>query len=162
MKTTMKHKLLAIGILALVLCATVPAAATAKPTTAQPKIVTYTVYAGTGDQFPPVQGSPIGSLSINLATGHFSLNVKVDPSLAQGGQDLYLFLVAHTSPDTWHFNVAYGTPPFTMVVTKTGVVHMSGTMAPDALHELQDIYSGQYPVKAADYGSKWWFFVDVW
>ncbi len=158
----MKHKLLAIGILALVLCAMVPAAATAKPTTAQPKIVKYTVYAGTGDKFPPVQGSPIGSMSVDLTTGHFSLNVKVDPSWAQSGQLLYLFLIAHTAPDTWHYDVAYGTPPFTMVVTQKGVVHMSGTMEPNALKELQDIYSGQYPVKAADYGSTWWFYVDLW
>ncbi len=49
-------------------------------------------------------------------------------------------------------------------MTKTGVIHMSGTFAPYAIQELQKIYSGQSEsgVKAADYGNTWWFVVGTW
>ncbi len=156
----MKYKLLAIGILALVLCAMVPAAATAKPTTAQPKIVKYTVYAYEHDQnYDPVLGSAIGSMSVNLATGKFSLTVKLDPSQMQQG--LKVWLVGQPPSATWWaIYDAYSTSPVHTVVTKTGVVHISGTFNSFALEELQYIYSGKSVFKPADYGSAWWFFVD--
>ncbi len=160
----MKHKLLAIGILALVLCATVPAAATAKPTTAQPKIVKFVVYKHEWDQYyNPVLGSPIGSMSVDLATGKFSATVKMDPSQLQFGQGLKVWLVGQQPSTTWWYSYdAYSTSPVTNVITKTGVVHISGTFNSFALEELQYIYSGKSVFKAADYGSTWWFFVDTW